>query len=275
MNVRLHPAMGVLAICTLALLYVPMAAVALFSVNANRRGVTWEGFTLEWYVKMFQRQELITAATNSLVLAVVSTLISTVLGTMLALAIARYPWGRRTRGYFQFMVLTPVVTPDIVFAAALVIAFKVLQQGIGLLQPWGVSGFFHPGLFTMIIAHVTFQVAFVTMVVQSRLATFSRNLEEAGRDLYASSWYLTRRITLPLLAPGIVAGAMLAFTLSLDDFIISFFTSGGDMTLPLRVHADARQGRVAPETNALSTAVFLLTVVLVLGMERLTRKDAK
>lgn len=261
MNGRLHPALSTMAVTTIGLLYLPMLAVAMFSVNANRRGYTWMGFTLEWYRRLAGNEQLVKAAINSLILAVASTLVSTVLGTLLALGAGRYPWGRRSRGVFHFLVVLPVVTPDIVFAAAMVVAFYLLRQ---------ISSVFDPGMTTMIIAHVTFQTAFVAMVVQSRLATFSRTLEEAARDLYAGTGYLLRRVTLPLLLPGIVAGAMLAFTLSLDDFVISFFTSGPEsITLPLRIHGEARQGRVGPETNALSTLVFLLTVVLVLGTQRL------
>jgi len=267
MSKRFHPLLASVAIAAIGMLYVPMIAVAAFSVNANRRGYTWTGFTTHWYREMFSRDELISAAVNSLILAVVSTAISTLIGTLLALGVSRYPWKQRARGVLHFLIILPVVTPDIVFAAAMVVAFAMLRQ---------LSGIFNPSMATMVVAHVTFQIAFVTMVVQSRLATFDRVLEEAARDLYADSWYLTRRVMLPLLMPGIVAGAMLAFTLSLDDFVISFFTAGPDsVTLPLRIHAEARQGRVSPETNALSTLVFLLTVVAVLGVERLTRKEGR
>jgi spermidine/putrescine transport system permease protein len=137
-----------------------------------------------------------------------------------------------------------------------------------------VSSIFNPGLLTMIVAHVTFQIAFVALVVQSRLATIGRTLEEAARDLYADTWILLRRVMLPLLMPGIVAGAMLAFTLSLDDFVISFFTAGPDSTtLPIFIFASVRRG-VTPEIHALSTLIFLVTVLLVIGIERLTRYRA-
>jgi spermidine/putrescine transport system permease protein len=157
-----------------------------------------------------------------------------------------------------------VVIPDIILAASLVIVFGLLRYS---------SSIFEPGLFNMVIAHITFQIAFVALVVRSRLASIGRDVEEAARDLFASSAYLFRKVTIPLLMPGIVAGAMLAFTLSLDDFVISFFTAGPDsVTLPLFIYAAVRR-TVTPEIHALSTIIVLITVVLIIGMERFTRRS--
>jgi spermidine/putrescine transport system permease protein len=140
----------------------------------------------------------------------------------------------------------------------------------GLLRTF--SDVFEMGMIDMIIGHVTFQIAFVALVVRSRLASIGKDVEEAARDLFASNWYLMRKVMLPLMFPGIVAGAMLAFTLSLDDFVISFFLSGpGSQTLPLYIYAAVRRG-VTPEIHALSTIVVLVTVILVVGTERLTKK---
>jgi spermidine/putrescine transport system permease protein len=159
-------------------------------------------------------------------------------------------------------VLLPIVTPDLIIAAAMV----------ALRQVWS---FFDPGLFAMVVGHVTFQVSFVALVVQARLAQIGHGQEEAARDLYASTWTLTRRVLLPQLAPAIAAGAMLAFTLSLDDFIISFFTASPDSgTLPLFIQASVKRG-IAPEIHALSTLILLATVLLVLGATRLSRPAAK
>lgn len=252
-----------IALASLAFLYLPMLAVAVFSVNKTRYGLTWGGFTWSWYQKMFQNEDILRAFQNTIVLAVVSTLVATLLGTIFALAMERYPWGKRARGFLENLLYLPVVTPDIILAAALVIAFSLLRM---------VSSLFELGLFSMIIGHVTFQIAFVTLVVQSRLKGLGRDLDEAARDLYASSWYLLRKVQIPLLMPGIVAGAMLAFTLSLDDFVISFFTAGpNSQTLPLVIYGSVRRG-VTPEIHALSTIVFLATILLVLGSERLTRR---
>jgi spermidine/putrescine transport system permease protein len=264
MRAKLHPLISMIGIGVIVFLYVPLFAVMLYSFNVAKKGYVWKGFTFDWYIKLFQNEEVFGYARNTLVLAVVSTAISTVLGTLLALGMNRFPWPRRLKSAFDLLVYLPVVTPDIVFAAAMVVAFTFLRY---------LSGVFEFGMATMIIAHVTFQVAFVAMVVQSRLATFGRTYEEAARDLYASTRYLMWRIVLPMLAPGIFAGAMLAFTLSLDDFVISFFTKGTDSTtLPIWIQSEFRRG-LTPLHHALSTVIFLTTVLLVLGLERLTRKE--
>lgn len=251
----------VLALATLAFLYLPMGAVAALSVNAARYGFGWKGFTLAWYAKLLRNEYVLEAAWNTFVLAAVSTAVATLLGTLLAIGMSRFPWPRWLRGLLDLAVYLPVVTPDIIFAAAMVVAFQILRSF------WAV---FNPGLLTMIIAHVTFQIAFVALVVRSRLASTGRTVEEAARDLYADTPGLLRRVTFPLMLPGVVAGAMLAFTLSLDDFVISFFTAGPESTtLPIFIYASIRRG-VTPEIHALSTLVFLATVLLVFGLERLT-----
>lgn len=251
------------AIITMGFLYLPLVAVAVFSVNATRYGLVWKGFTLDWYIKLIHNEFILEAAWNTLVLAVVSTLVATILGTVLAIGMDRFPWSRKTNTFLDLVLHIPVVIPDIILAAALVVAFGLLRAAFSL---------FEPGLFNMIIGHITFQISFVALVVRSRLVTIGRDVEEAARDLFASTPYLLWRVTLPLLLPGIVAGAMLAFTLSLDDFVISFFTAGPDsVTLPLFIFAAVRRG-VTPQIHALSTLVVLITVVLIVGMERFTRK---
>jgi len=253
-----------MAMLTVAFLYLPLVAVAIFSVNATRYGLVWKGFTLDWYLKLFHNEVILEAAWNTIVLAVISTLAATVLGTLLAIGLDRFPWGRKTSTFLDVVLHIPVVIPDIILAAALVVAFGLLRY---------LSSIFDPGLLDMIIGHITFQVAFVALVVRSRLVTIGRDIEEAARDLFASTPYLMRWVTIPLLLPGIVAGAMLAFTLSLDDFVISFFTAGPDsVTLPLYIYAVVRRG-VTPQIHALSTLAVLATVVLIIGMERFTRKQ--
>ncbi len=262
MRTRLPRWVSVTALATLAFLYLPMLAVGVFSLNDSRYSMVWRGFTLKWYAGLLHNDLILEAARNTLVLAVVSTAVATVLGTLLAVGMARFPWPRWARGVLDFLVYLPVVTPDIIFAAAVVVAFGLLRV---------VSAVFDPGLLNMILAHVTFQIAFVAIVVHSRLVTLGRTLEEAARDLYARPAHLLRRVTLPLLAPGVIAGAMLAFTLSLDDFVISFFTAGPQSTtLPLFIYSSVRRG-VTPEIHALSTLVFLVTVLLVVGTGVLTR----
>lgn len=261
MSGRLPRWIGVVAVLVLVFLYAPLLAVAVMSVNSARHGFTWRGFSLQWYAGLLHNPQVLEAAGNTAILAVASTAIATVLGTMLALGAWRFPWPVWMKRGLDFIVYLPVVTPDIIFAAALVIAFWVLRHFCSVFQP---------SLLNMILGHVTFQIAFVALVVHSRMATIGRTVEEAARDLYADTPYLLRRVLLPLLAPGIAAGAMLAFTLSLDDFVISFLTAGPDSTtLPIFIYASVRRG-VSPEIHALSTLVFLVTVVLVIGIERLT-----
>ncbi|SDE70644.1 spermidine/putrescine transport system permease protein [Thermus arciformis] len=253
------------ALGALAFLYLPMLAVALFSFNKTRHGLSWGGFTLGWYARLAQDPAILEAARNTFLLAGVSTLLATLLGTLFALGLERHPFAPRVRAFLEDILHLPVVTPDLILAAALVVAFGFLRA---------VSSLFEPGFLPMVIGHVTFQVAFVALVVMSRLRSLPKELDEAARDLYATYPDYLRRVLLPLLTPGIVAGAMLAFTLSLDDFVISFFTAGPtSQTLPLIIYASTRRG-ITPEIHAVSTLVFSLTLVLVLLGERLTRRSA-
>lgn len=262
MTLRLHPAFKALALIALFILHLPMVAVAVFSFNSARYGMAWKGFTLDWYTRLVENERILEATQNTLVLAVVSTVIATILGTGLALGAGRYPWPRRFKGFLDFMVYLPTVTPDLIYAAALIVIFGVLRA---------VTSLFDPSLFTMILAHITFQIPFVALVVGSRLASIEPVIEEAARDLYADGWTVFRRIRFPLLFPGIIAAALLAFTLSLDDFIISFFTAGPDSTtLPIYIYSSVRRG-VTPEIHALSLLIFALNVMIVMVMERLTR----
>lgn len=257
-----RPVMTVIALLTIVFLYVPSLAVAVFSVNDSRHGLVWRGFTWKWYEQLFQNEQIISAALNSLLAAAVSTVLATVIGTALAIGLDRYPWGKKTFRALDLAIHLPVVVPDIIMAATLIIAFSLLR---------GLTPIFEVGMTTLIIGHITFQIAFVTLVVRSRLAAIGSEIYEAGQDLYASSCYMFRHVTLPLLWPGIVAGAMLAVTLSLDDFVISFFVHGPDsVTLPIYIYSAIRKG-VTPEIHALSTLVLLVTVLLVIILERLSR----
>ena len=261
MNAR-RPIGAIVAIVSLVFLYVPSVAVAVFSVNDAKFGLNWRGFTWKWYEMLFQNEIILEAALNSLFLALVSTAAATLVGTVLALGLDRFPWPKRLSKFMDLIVHLPVVTPDIILAAALILTFSVMRK---------ISSVFDMGMATLILGHITFQISFVTLVVRSRLASLGRDIDEAARDLYASGAYLFFRVTLPLLMPGILAGAMLAFTLSLDDFIISFFTHGPDsVTLPIYIYSSVRRG-VSPEIHALSTLVMLATVILVLVAERISR----
>jgi spermidine/putrescine transport system permease protein len=260
---RQHALIVAISYLTMIFLYLPLLGVAIFSVNDARRGLIWQGFTFKWYFKLFENDWILEAAWNTLILAVVSTIVATILGTILAIAMDRFPWRQGTSNLLDIILHIPVVIPDIILAASLVVAFGLLRVA---------SSLFEPGLLNMIIGHITFQIAFVALVVRSRLVAIGREVEEAARDLFATNWYLLRKVMLPLLMPGIVAGAMLAFTLSLDDFVISFFTAGPEsQTLPLFIFAAVRRG-VTPQIHALSTLIMMITVILVVLTERFTRK---
>lgn len=252
----------------LALLYMPLLAVAIYSFNDAERGLVWTGFSLRWYRELFadpetsrHAWEIREVAANTLILGGVSTVISTVLGTLLALGM-RFPWSNPVTRVLESIVDIPAVAPDITFAAVLVMAFNLLRR---------VSDWFDPGMTTMVIGHVTFEIAFVTLIVRSRLISIGPTLSEAAMDLYASPWTHFRRVTLPLLWPAIAGGAMLAFTLSLNDFVISFFTSGPrSVTMPLYVYHSQVRG-MRTDLFAISTILVFGVVVFIMMLERLTR----
>ena len=246
---------SVLAFVGFLLLYLPMFLVAMQSVNASRHGQTWKGFTLDWYAGLFDNAMVQSTTVNTLILAVASTLIATALGTLLAIGLHRTPWGTKMRYFFDMSINVPVVTPDILMAIALAVVFALFRSWTSL---------FDPGMLTMVIAHVTLEISFVVLVVQSRLSSIGKEQIEAARDLYASTAGAWFRVILPQLSTAIVSGALLAFTLSLDDFILSFFTSGPEsQTLPLYIYGSLKRG-ISPQIHALSTIVFGLTLFAML-----------
>jgi spermidine/putrescine transport system permease protein len=263
----------------LAFLWVPIAVLVIFSFNEAASVSAWRGFSLRWYENLFtslsggparfQTDQLLRAVANSVLVATVSTAIATTLGTMFALSVARgrFP-GRRL---FDALFYLPVVIPDITMGVSLAVFFRIVFEAF---QQWTgvrvVSGFG-----TIIVAHVAFNVAYVAIVVRARLATMDPSLEEAAHDLGANDWQAFWRVTFPILAPGVLAGALLAFTLSLDDFVITFFTAGvGTTTLPLFVYGPLKQ-RVPPEINAVSTLMILASILLVAVSVALQRRDAR
>ncbi len=247
-------------------LWVPIVVLVVFSFNDAESVSVWSGATLRWYEHLFgaiagsgrfQSDLLLQAVRNSLVVAGISTLLATVFGTMFALAAARgrFP-GRRLLDALFYL---PVVIPDITMGVSLAVFFRIVFELV--LQTTGVR--LVSGFGTIVIAHVAFNVAYVAIVVRARLATMDPTLEEAARDLGANELQTFWRVTFPMLAPGVVAAALLAFTLSLDDFVVTFFTSGvGTTTLPMFVYGLLKQ-RVPPEINAVSTLMILASLVLV------------
>lgn len=246
-------------------LYLPILILIVFSFNQSRFGARWTGWTLDWYRQLFRDDRIAQAFRTSLLIAGVATLGATLLGTMLALALERYRF--RGRSAIDAAVYLPIVVPDIVTAVALLASFSLVFRG---LDAWGLR--LRTGLLTVIIAHIAFNISFVTVVVRASLRNFDHRLEEAAQDLGATPWQTFRRITLPLIMPGILGGALLAFTLSLDDFVVTFFTSGpGVNTLTLEVYNRVRR-TITPEINAVSTLMFLGSVVLVAASLLLQRR---
>ena len=237
-----------LAIGLFLFLYIPILILIIYSFNESRQIGLWTGFSLRWYGELLHDESVLSALELSIWVAVWSTLISTFLGTLTALALERHNfWGKVT---YDAILYLPVIIPDIVMALSTLLFFVVL--GVALSK------------YTILIAHVAFNISFVAIVVRARLADMNSTLEEAAADLGANEWQTFRRVTLPLLMPGIVSGALLAFTLSLDDFVITFFVAGpGSTTLPVRVYSMIRFG-LTPEVNAVSTLMFLGSTLLVI-----------
>jgi spermidine/putrescine transport system permease protein len=235
--------------------------VIVYSFNAAKFGPVWEGFTTRWYGILWGNSQALAAAKNTLWLATFSTIIATLFGTLLGYGLDRFCFpGKKLFNWFLYV---PVFIPDIVMAVALLLFYSLMRKWLGL---------FELGLGTMILAHVTFQIPFVAIVVRSRLIGLDPALEEAARDLGANEWQTFRRVTLPLIFPGILAGAMLAFTLSLDDFVVSFFTSGpGSTTLPILIYSSVKRG-ITPDINALSTLIVIASVAGTLAVTLCQRK---
>lgn len=228
-------------------LYAPIVILVIFSFNSARQTAFWEGFTLDWYRQLLDNPVLLRSVRNSLVVAGLTTVISVLLGTPAALAMARYRFrGRRST---QALLFLPVIIPEVVLGAALVTFFGAVEMRLSL---W-----------TVVIAHVVFCVSYVAIVVRARLAGLDPSLAEAARDLGAGPFETFRRVTLPLIAPGILASALLVFTLSIDDYVVSSFVAGvGATTLPLHIYSMLKVG-VTPEVNAVSTLLLAVTILLI------------
>jgi putrescine transport system permease protein len=237
-----------------AFLYLPILAVIVYSFNKSRLVTVWAGFSTEWYGALFQNRQILEAAERSLIIATLAATFSVVLGTLAGLALARF--GRfGGRGLLSLLTSAPLVMPEVMLGLSALLLFVSLQGLIG----WPAGR----GMTTVAIAHITFCVCYVTVVVRSRLVQMDLSLEEAAMDLGARPWKVFFVITLPLIAPALVAGWLLAFTLSLDDLVVSSFTSGpGASTLPMVIYSKVKLG-VTPEINALATLIILFVTVAV------------
>jgi len=248
---RRSPWLWVAGFLAYAFLYAPLVIVVAYSFNDSRLNAEWVGFTLSWYEKLFGNEKMLKAAWNSLLIGLTASAVSTVLGTMAGYAMYRY----RTR-LLPVLVLAPIAIPEILMGVSLLIFFVMLNITLGMMS--------------IILSHIAFCVGFVAIVVRARLAGMDESLTEAARDLGATPWQAFRLVTLPLIMPGVVAGALMAFTLSIDDFVITFFTAGvGSSTLPLQIYTMVKIA-VTPEVNAVSTLLMLLTLALILIASRLS-----
>ena len=245
------PGLWVAAMLAYAFLYLPLSVVVAFSFNDSRLNAEWVGFTLHWYRLVMQDEAMLAAAGNSLLIALVSSLFATVLGTMAGIAMQRYK-----SKLLSAMVIAPVAMPEILLGVSLLLFFiQVLNLTLGMLS--------------IVLAHITFSIGFVAVIVRSRLASMDESLFEAARDLGATPWNTFRHITFPLIWPAMMAGALMAFTLSIDDFVVTFFTAGvGVQTLPLRIYSMIKVS-VTPEVNAVSTLLMLFTLAMIALASRL------
>lgn len=247
---RRSPWLKAAAVAAYAFLYAPLVIVVIYSFNDSSMNAQWVGFTLKWYEKLFNNDQMLTAARNSLLIGLIASAVSTVLGTMAGYAMYRF----RLR-LLPAMVVAPIAIPEILTGVSLLLFFVMLNVTLGMLS--------------IVLAHIAFCVGFVAIVVRARLAGLDESLIEAARDLGATPLQAFRLVTLPLITPGVIAGALMAFTLSIDDFVITFFTAGPDSrTLPLVIYTMVKI-TVTPEVNAVSTLLMMLTLLLIVVASRL------
>jgi len=232
----------------LVFLFAPIAVMIAFSFNdpAGRQNITWQGFTLRNYVDLWGRSQITSAMAVSLAIATISTIIATALGTMIGLALTRYRF--RGRGLMNLLIFIPMAAPEIILGASLL----TLWVSLGVARGFG----------TVLVAHVMFNISFVVVTVRARLAGFNRSLEEAGMDLYADGPTTFWKVTFPIIFPGILSAALLAFALSIDDYVITLFSAGSTVTFPLWVYGVSRLG-IPPEVNVLGTLIFGLALVFI------------
>ena len=255
--------LGAWSALALLYLFIPVFIVVLFSFNDNqgRFNFTWQGFTLDHWADPFANPDLAVALKNSVLIAIIATVIATALGTFMAMSLVRYRF--RGRSTVDFFVFLPLATPEVVLGAAL----------LGLFLQAGTS----TGFATIVIAHAMFTISYVVVTVKARLEGMDRHIEEAAMDLGATEWATFRKVTLPMIAPGVGAAALLAAAISIDDYVITSFNAGQTQTFPLFIFGATRQG-VPPEVNVLATSLLVI-VLLLMGLNlivqrRLARRDA-
>ncbi len=262
-RVGVFPGFGVWSWLVFLYLYLPLVVLVVFSFNSNRTVTIWENFSLEWYRRAFANESIQDALLNTLIIGVIATILSTIVATLTALMMVR---GKtfRAKGAVSGTLMLPLIIPEIVTAVATLIFFVSIERRFGL----------NLGLLKLIIAHTVFCIPFAYLPIQARLQSMDVTLEQAARDLYANPWQAFRRVTLPLLLPGIISGALLAFVVSVDDFIISQLVSAaGTTTLPVYIYGMVRTG-ITPEVNAVSTVILAVSIVIVLVASLIGRRSS-
>lgn len=291
---RRSPFVIIAAVLVYVFLYAPIVGLVLYSFNASRTNVTFEGFIpkfsdrvvmegsmvksspcgpFHWYCDLAKNNDVAEAAGNTLSIAFTATIVATVIGTMAALALQRYDF--KIKPFSQLALYIPIVIPEIVMGIGILTLFSQvfgwLNQALNLTGDARLS----MGIATVTVSHIAFMVPFVTLVVQARLQGFDKSYEEAAMDLGANEWITFRRVTFPMILPGVLSGALLAFTLSLDDFVITFFTNGpGSTTLPIYVYGLLRR-IITPQVNALSTVWILIIFFAVMGLQIIQNREEK
>ena len=248
-----NPWLHISLLVTLLFLYTPIIVLIIFSFNDSRRNIVWKGFTLKYYKKMFSNEILLEAFLNSIVIALITTILSLVLGVLTAILLWRFQFPLKS--LYQGMVMIPVIVPEICIGIAFLVFFNMIGWPSDLIWPLSLA--------KIIFAHSLFCFPFVAIVVRAKLVNLNWECEEAAKDLGANAWHVYRDIWLPHLKPSLIAGGLLAFTLSLDDFVITFFTSGPEtITLPIKIYSMVRFS-VTPEVNAASTVLIVVTILSV------------
>ncbi len=290
---RRSPIIIIATILVYTFLYAPIVVLMLYSFNASRTNVLFEGFIthfgpvkmvdsnvvqspcgpFHWFCDLSKNREVLNAAKNTLLIAITSTIISVVIGTMAAIGMQRYNF--RLKPFSQLSLYIPIVIPEIVMGIGILVLFSQLFSLLNSVFGLAGDSRLTLGLGTVIVSHIAFSVPFVTLVVQARLQGFEKSYEEAAMDLGANEIVTFWRVTLPMLLPGIISGALLAFTLSLDDFVITFFTNGpGSTTLPIYIYGLLRR-IITPQVNALSTVWILIVLCAVFLLQRLQNRETQ
>lgn len=248
-----NPWLNISLLVTLLFLYTPIIVLIIFSFNDSRRNIVWKGFTLKYYKKMFSNEILLEAFLNSILIAVITTILSLMLGVLTAILLWRFQFPLKS--LYQGMLMIPVIVPEICIGIAFLVFFNWIGWPPDLIWPLSLA--------KIIFAHSLFCFPFVAVVIRAKLVSLNRECEEAALDLGANAWHVYRDIWFPHLKPSLTAGGLLAFTLSLDDFVITFFTSGPEtITLPIKIYSMVRFS-VTPEVNAASTVLIVVTILSV------------